>query len=351
MSNSNTEALASGASYVNPVHPAYFADPFVWKHDGVYYAVGTGPQEAAGHAAESGEGIFPMLESRDLVHWFPIGRAMRKPEFGAAHGDSFWAPEVAYHEGRFFLYYSVGLGDQGHHLRVAVSTSPGGPYHDTGSALTSSSEWLFAIDPHPFRDTDGRWYLFFAADFLDSEPPGRGSIRAGTALVAQPLESMTKLTEGSHVVLRARHDWQRFESDRPIYGGRYDWHTLEGPCVRKHLGRYYCFYSGGRWETEGYGVDYVVADHVLGPYAETGGETGPRILKTQPGRMLGPGHNSLVEGPDGKTTFIVYHAWDAGKTARRLCIDPLYWGLDGPSSPGPTWTRQSFRNGPLSPQV
>src|SRR5688572_32600687 len=29
-------------AYTNPVYPEYFADPFVWKFDGVYYAIGTG---------------------------------------------------------------------------------------------------------------------------------------------------------------------------------------------------------------------------------------------------------------------------------------------------------------------
>jgi hypothetical protein len=66
--------------------------------------------------------------------------------------------------------------------------------------------------------------------------------------------SMTKLAGRWEVVLRARCDWQRFLANRPMYGGIYDWHTLEGPCVRKHADRYYCFYSGGRWETENYGV-------------------------------------------------------------------------------------------------
>ena len=39
-------------------------------------------------------------------------------------------------------------------------------------------ECPFAIDPHPFQDADGRWYLFYATDFLDTE----GGARAGTAL-------------------------------------------------------------------------------------------------------------------------------------------------------------------------
>ncbi|MBW8888592.1 MAG: glycoside hydrolase family 43 protein [Fibrobacteres bacterium] len=341
MWSSNTEGLPQ--TYRNPVYPGYFADPFVWKHEGIYYAVGTGREEAEGGTGEAKQGIFPLLVSRDLIHWEEKGHAMAKPEFGAAFGETFWAPEVACAEGRFYLYYSVGRGDQGHHLRVAVADLPTGPYHDTGIPLTTASDWLFSIDPHPFRDDDGRWYLFFAADFLDAGPPGPGSKRAGTALVAQALRGMTSLAGESRVVLRARHDWQRFQADRFMYGNRYDWHTLEGPCVVKREGRYFCLYSGGRWETEGYGVDFAVADKPLGPYVDTSDGIGPRVLRTAPGRMLGPGHNSLVEGPDGETLFIAYHAWDPGLTARRLCIDPLLWTPQGPRSPGPSWTPRPIR--------
>ena len=63
----------------------------------------------------------------------------------------------------------------------------------------------------------------------------------------------------------------------PMFGGIYDWHTLEGPCVRRHGGRYYCLYSGGCWQNDTYGVDYAVADHVLGPYTDSGNEDGPRV--------------------------------------------------------------------------
>ncbi|HVJ16429.1 MAG TPA: family 43 glycosylhydrolase, partial [Polyangiaceae bacterium] len=125
-----------------------------------------------------------------------------------------------------------------------------------------------------------------------------------------------------------------------MYGGSYDWHTLEGPSVYRHAGRYYCLYSGGRWETDTYGVDYGVATHVLGPYSDEGNERGPRVLATVPGRVLGPGHNSIVVGPDGVTPYIVYHAWDPALTARRMCIDRLDFTRDGPRSPGPTFTPQ-----------
>ena len=139
-------------------------------------------------------------------------------------------------------------------------------------------------------------------------------MRAGTALMVDRLEGMTKLAGVGRVVLRAHHDWQRFLANRPMYGEIYDWYTLEGPCVRKHAGRYYCFYSGGRWETENYGVDYGVADNVLGSYSDAGNEAEPRVLRSRPGRVL---------GPDGQTEYIVYHAWDTNMEARQMCLEPL----------------------------
>jgi beta-xylosidase len=317
-------------TYTNPVYPHYFADPFVWKHEGTYYAIGTGADEAAGHVHDR---VFPLLKSPDLVHWEEAGRALERldPRFG----DTYWAPEVAYHDGKFYLYYSVGHSDKEHQLRVAASAEPLGPYRDIAGPLIDPEECPFAIDAHPFQDDDSQWYLFYARDFLEIDQG-----RAGTALTVSKLETMTRLARDWKVVLRARFDWQRFLRDRPMYGGVYDWHTLEGPCVRKHDGRYYCFYSGGRWETEIYGVDYGIADSPMGSYIDTGLPSGPRALRTAPGRALGPGHNSIITGPDGKTDFMVYHAWDPGMKARRLFIDPIEWTSEGPRVRGPTTTPQ-----------
>jgi beta-xylosidase len=316
-------------TYRNPVHPEYFADPFVWRHGDVYYAVGTGAREASGHV---GDRVFPLLGSDDLVSWKPLQPALLRLD--PALGDSYWAPEVAFESGTFFLYYSVGFQDREHQLRVAASDRPEGPYRDQGPLL-EPGVCPFAIDPHPFRDDDGRFYLFYARDFLDTD--SRGGTRAGTALVVRALEGMTRLAADEHLVMRARWDWQRFQADRPMYGGTYDWHTLEGPSVLKHDGRYHCFYSGGRWETTSYGVDYGTAAKVTGPYDDDNGGVGPRVLRTVADRALGPGHNSFVRGPDGHADWVVYHAWDVAMTARRMCIDPLLWTPEGPRCDGPTF--------------
>jgi arabinan endo-1,5-alpha-L-arabinosidase len=56
--------------------------------------------------------------------------------------------------------------------------------------------------------------------------------------------------------------------------------------------------------------------------------------------VRGPGHHCIVKGPDGKTDYFVYHAWDASMKVRQLCIDRLEWTLEGPRLRGPTYTPQ-----------
>ena len=115
----------------NPVYPYYFADPFVWKHGDRYYAVGTGPisespsageQDFTTYQVDGREMAIPLLTSNDLVNWKLHGGALIVPDF--AKGAVFWAPEVAFHEGRFYLYYSCATEGLNHSLRVAMSDSP-----------------------------------------------------------------------------------------------------------------------------------------------------------------------------------------------------------------------------------
>ncbi len=317
----------AGISPSNPVYDGYFADPFVWRVGETYYAVGTGEAEATGLPHEE---IFPLLRSEDFITWKFIGHAIQKADH--ALGNCFWAPAVAYADGKYWLYYSAGYGDKAHRLRVAISEQPQGSYSDLGITLLSGEACPFAIDPHPFLDQDGSWYMFYAGDFLDVD----GATRAGTALSVTRMRTMSCLENGGQTVLRARQDWQRFQENRLMYERVWDWHTLEGPCVLKHRGRYYCFYSGGRWENDSYGVDYGVAQSVTGPYSDDGSETGPRVLRTEPGKVIGPGHNTIVIGPDEITYYIVYHAWDPEMTARRMFIDRLCWTAEGPRCVGPT---------------
>jgi len=320
-----TMLMTMADTYRNPVYPDVFADPFVLRHEGMYYAYGTAPGGADGRE-------IPVLRSNDLVHWESLGHAL-----APTGATQFWAPEVASHAGRFYMYYSSGGGvHEGvdHRLRVAVAEHPAGPFVDYGKLLVPDQP--FSIDAHPFRDLDGQWYLYYCVDFLEEE----GDHRVGTGIVVDRLLDMTTLAGAARVVVRPHHDWHVFLKDRTMYGATYDWHTVEGASVLVHEGKYYCFYSGGAWERENYGVSWVVADHPLGPWRRPDGGPEAVLMRTPAsGELLGPGHNSFTMGPDGQT-WIVYHAWDPGQTARRMCIDRLAWEGERPVTKGPTWTEQ-----------
>lgn len=317
--------------WMTPVHTAYCADPFVLAVDGIYYAFGTADRDITPLSARGGR-QFTLLRSTDFKHWELLGGALESPAAFGPHAD-YWAPEVACGEdGLFYLYYSVGeAGEIKHRLRVAISERPEGPYMDTGVTLVTQAGIPFAIDPHPFRDpTDGAWYLFYSRDFLDVTENGR----SGTGLVVDRMLSMTELAGEERPILRANHDWQRFQQNRPMphYGpDPFDWHTLEGAFVVPHSGRYYLLYSGAAYGTHAYGVDFAVADHPLGPWDGRGGEVGPRVLFTLPNKLRGPGHNSVFTGPEGRE-YIAFHAWDTAGQARQMHLCPLIWTEDGPKA-------------------
>jgi len=280
-----------------PVWGGYFADPFVLRlSGGGYVAYGT-------HPGSDGDRVFEALVSPDLAGWESAGAVLeRLPE---RFGDDYWAPEVAEADGAFWMYYSVGRGIDGHHLRVARADSATGPFGDVGVDLTPGE--VFAIDAHPFRDADGRRYLFFARDVLDHERPG-------THLAVAPLDaSMTALAGPVVSALAPNADWQLYERDRDIHGRRLDWHTLEGPAVVARDGHYWLTYSGGAWTGPGYAVGVAVAPHPLGPWSHV---DQPALLRSG-GGLRGPGHNSLTTAPDGGD-IIAFHSWNAEQTARQL---------------------------------
>ncbi len=309
--------------YCNPVWPGYFADPFVMRAGPLYYAYGTGQCDPLGRE-------FPVLISADLIHWRSSGGALL-PVPSAMPG-SYWAPEVAEKAGQYFLYYSASTtkSDQDQRLRVAVSDTPAGLFEDSGKLLMP--EQGFSIDASPFTDPrDGRRYLFFATDYDKDDP-------AGTGLAVAPLAAdMMGVADAPRIVLRASAPWQVYEVNRD-YKGRVwpQWNCVEGPSVVFHDNRYYCFYSGGAWHGQAYGVGFAVADHPLGPWSAPLAAQGPTVLKGIPGKLIGPGHNSVVIGPDGHTEWMIYHAWDPAHTARRMCIDPILWTPEGPRVDGPS---------------
>jgi arabinan endo-1,5-alpha-L-arabinosidase len=302
-------------TYTNPVYPQNFPDPFVLKWCGAYWAYCTG------HWRDGR--CFGVLFSRDLVEWEEVGGALEPLPGNLPH---YWAPEVSIIGGRFFMYYSAGVELEDMAVRVAVADHPAGPFFDAGVRLTNEP---FAIDAHVFQDSDGQRYLFYASDYLEHT-------HVGTGTTVDRLTSPFALAGEPRPVTRARFDWQVYDPQRAEKGG-VRWHTIEGSFVLRRKGLYYQMFSGGNWQNISYGVSYATSERVWRPdewEQHADGEQIVPILRTVPGRVVGPGHNSVVRGPDNRQLFCVYHRWVGD--ARTMAIDPLDWAGERMLVLGPT---------------
>ena len=288
-------------TYINPVYPFSFPDPYVLKFCGEYFAFSTG-------FASDGK-VFGILHSRDLVHWVELSGAMEPLKGGPPF---YWAPEVTYSAGKFYLYYSAG-NETLMELRIAVSDRPDGGFVDSGRRLTIEE---FAIDAHVFIDDDGARYLFYATDFLEHT-------HIGTGTVVDRLIDWFTLEGKPRPVTRALYDWQVYDPGRKEKDG-VRWHTVEGPFVLKRKGVYYEMFSGGNWQNISYGVSFAITDDIARNEEWTqfcDGEKASPILRTIPGKVIGPGHNSVIRGPNNRELFCVYHRWVGD--ARVLAIDRM----------------------------
>ncbi|RKX36623.1 MAG: 1,4-beta-xylanase, partial [Verrucomicrobia bacterium] len=130
--------------------PATGADPFVLKHEGIYYLYCT----AENHLTDTG---IPVYTSTNLIDWIgPCGAG----EHGLAlHEDDvwgdtwFWGGDVIEKDGKFYMYATVE-----EHLVAAVSDSPLGPFTQ---AVKEPMHWTKEIDASVFTDDDGKHYIYY----------------------------------------------------------------------------------------------------------------------------------------------------------------------------------------------
>jgi GH43 family beta-xylosidase len=312
-------------TYLNPVYPHSFPDPFVLKFRGEYFAYCTG-------YAPDGN-VFSILRSNDLVNWHEVGSAMRPLKSAP---PLYWAPEVIYDNGKFYLYYSTG-NEILMEIRVAISDRPDGGFIDAGVRLTNEE---FAIDAHVFVDTDGTRYFFYATDFLEYA-------QIGTGTVVDRMIDWKTLAGDPRPVTRAKYDWQVYDPARKEKGG-VRWYTVEGPTVLRRKGHYFEMFSGGNWQNKTYGVSFAVTDNIDsdGEWLQfSDGEKILPILRTIPNVVVGPGHNSVVRGPNNRELYCIYHRWtDAGRV---LAIDRMDFAGNRIFVAGPTNTSQPTPFRPL----
>ena len=105
--------------------------------------------------------------SDDLVHWHHEGQVYRgnTPESWAV--ANFWAPEVYERNGKFYLFFSADWKENPEHelenfrIGVAVADRPTGPFRELTDGPLFDPGYP-VIDGNVFTDEDGRSYLFFS---------------------------------------------------------------------------------------------------------------------------------------------------------------------------------------------
>jgi beta-xylosidase len=270
--------------FSNPIIDRYLADPYILKHDSVYYLFATG-------GGDDGRFI-PIYRSKDLVNWeFVRGAVTQGPSPDSWNRRNFWAPEVYFMNNKFYLYYTAmpdGTPENtGNRVGLAVADSPEGPYEDVGVVVSHAS-----IDGSLYQDEEGQLYLYYTI-----ERENHDGLIAGQIYGTKMKDPAT--IEGDPVQLISHHEWQ------------------EGPCVVKRDGILFLTYSIGGWEDDTYNVRYAIGKTPLGPFEEQ-----PNIILQTSEQVKGPGHHSIFSGP-GDDDWLVYHGWDPAFTARYPRIDPL----------------------------
>ncbi|MCL2405194.1 MAG: glycoside hydrolase family 43 protein [Defluviitaleaceae bacterium] len=310
---------ASALFYTNPMGITQIGDPFVLlSGDGHYYMYAT-----------SGGGSFTGWRSPDMVNWTRLGVVFQPDSFHWGIGD-FWAPEVIFHNGRYYMFFSARWR-VGATLRkgVAVSDSPVGPFVDALGEPLFDFGWA-AIDGHPFIDDCGTVYLYFARDCSENVVDG---IHESHIYVVQLADDLLSVVGEPTFLIRPTQPWEAHGT----------WRWNEGPWVIKHGGLYYLMYSANYFASREYGVGYAVSDSPLGPFVKS--ENNP-ILRAHPGwaHVSGPGHHSVVRSRDGREMFAVYHTHTnvlSPSGNRQMQIDRMGFRDDG----------TLFINGPSASQM
>jgi beta-xylosidase len=274
--------------------PGDYPDPSVIRVGNEYWATATTSEWAP---------LFPLLRSRDLVHWDHVGNVFpRRPDWASAN---FWAPEISEYGGKFYIYY-VGRKKGGPlSLAVATASKPQGPWTDHGPMMSQAAG---SIDAVTAVSGSGERWLLWKEDGNSRNLP--------TPIWAQQLsEDGTRLVGQMKELFRNDAPWER--------------NLVEGPFVKKHGDYFYCFYSGNGCCGAGcnYALGVARAKSLAGPWEKH--DKNPILAGNDTWRC--PGHGSIVSTPEGRD-FLLYHAYHARNfiyTGRQGLLDEVRWGSDG----------------------
>ena len=220
-----------------------------------------------------------------------------------------WAPDAAYKNSKYYLFFPARDKDDIFRLGVATSSSPAGPFKAEENYIPGS----YSIDPAVLVDDDNRSYVYFGGLWggqLEKwqtgtfNPDGEGPAATAPAIgprVAELNDDMLTFKETPQEISIVDED------GNPILAGDEERRYFEGPWVHKYNGYYYLSYSTGSTHC----IVYAMSKDPKGPYTFKGKILNPVIGWTT--------HHSIVQFQD--KWYLFYHDSSlSGGADNRRCV-------------------------------
>ncbi len=233
-----------------------------------------------------------------------------------------WAPDAAYKNGTYYLYFPAKDKEGAFRVGVATSKNPMGPFKAQPQPIKGS----YSIDPAVFTDDDGSSYMYFGGIWggqlqrnVDGTYDANGSKTdlgqddkpALAPRVAKLTGDMLEFTETPKAVQIVD------DKGKPLLGGDHDRRFFEASWMHKYKGKYYFSYSTGDTHYLAYGI----GDSPYGPFTYKG-----RIMEPVDGWTT---HHSIVEW-NGKWWLFYADTQLSGQTRlRNVKVTELRYNPDG----------------------
>ena len=276
-------------TYHNPIRTGMYPDPSIIRVGDDYYMVNS-------------TFIFfpciPVSHSKDLIHWKIIGHAITNPDW--AHiddlegGRGYWAPDISYKDGRFYITATYRLNDTGTVRRrqiVVSSDKPEGPYSNPFYIEEDG------IDPSLFHDTDGRSYML---------------LNRGARILELNLENGKQLSPATLL----------------FYGDQK--RAPEGPHLLKKDGWYYLFEAEGG-TGEGHRITVSRSKTLSGTYEPCPYNPIMRQwIPEAPIQRCGHGKPVMTQNGDWYMVYLCGRMLDGkySMLGRETALDPITWTAD-----------------------
>jgi GH43 family beta-xylosidase len=309
-------ATAGASGFRNPVVPQTAAgddtpDPWIFRHAGRYWLTYTSTDHIEVRSARDLAGLADATPTR---LWPPAGVAPEtEPEERCC---ALWAPEIHRIGGRWYVYYAANgpTGDT-HRMYVLQSTtdSPAGPYAFKAQLALPQP---FAIDG-TVATIRGRTYLIYSG----------GAAFTPTSLYIVALRNPWTVAGEALAISSPTLPWEQ-----GIFA------INEGPEVLRHGDRLHVIYSASWCGSKAYtlGRLSVAADADLLDAATWRAAKAPQpvFATSTAAGVFGPGHGSFFRSPDGRQSWMAYHATEEDKGCftgglRTTRVQQFGWSADG----------------------